>query len=168
MTTKVKRGDQKTPIGVYRLIKEIKNPKKIRSDGLYGRLAITLDYPNAHDKNFGRTGHGIWIHGVPDDVHVRSPKASDGCLALSNNDIEKLKKYVNYGKTHILIVSKVSWIEKEEWKTKNTMISNLFEKNLNNERKNSLLVYFRVSNKRPSVSLMMTKKYFQRLLARDK
>ena len=149
---KIKEGDKKTPIGVYRFIKEITNP---RADGFLGDLAMTLDYPNAQDKKFGRTGYGIWIHGVPKNTYVRSPKASDGCLALSNKDIELLKKYITYKKTHILIVSKVSWLDPNTWKNTSKLIHELFtstsRSKVNND--NKVETFFRVSKDRPSVAI---------------
>ena len=89
---KLREGDRRTPIGVYRLLKEIKNP---RADGFLGDLAITLDYPNAEDRRARRTGSGIWIHGVPHEVHVRPPRSSDGCLAISNTDMLTIREFVD-------------------------------------------------------------------------
>jgi len=109
---KLREGDRRTPIGVYRLMKEIKNP---RADGFLGDLAITLDYPNAEDRRARRTGSGIWIHGVPHEVHVRPPRSSDGCLAISNTDMLTIREFVDYGTTHIVIVPKVEWLSRDEW-----------------------------------------------------
>ncbi len=150
---KHKEGDKKTPIGAYRFLKEISNP---RADGFLGKIAMTLDYPNAKDQQDGRTGYGIWLHGVPQNTFVRSPKASDGCLALSNKDIEILKKYIIYKKTHIVIVSKISWISPSEWKESNKLIHNLLSLNSMDSKNNDnfeLLTYFRISKDRPSVVL---------------
>lgn len=109
---KLREGDRRTPIGVYRLLKEIKNP---RADGFLGDLAITLDYPNAEDRRAKRTGSGIWIHGVPHEVHVRPPRSSDGCLAISNTDMLALRDFVDFGTTHIVIVPQAQWLSKEQW-----------------------------------------------------
>lgn len=109
---KSKEGDQKTPLGVYRVQYEIRDPRK---DGFLGKFAMTLDYPNAYDSRSGRTGNGIWIHGVPKDVHVRPPKASDGCLAVANRDLERLRKVVRYNESQIIVVPKIEWIEPEAW-----------------------------------------------------
>lgn len=117
---KQKEGDRRTPIGVYRLVKEIQNP---RADGFLGKLAITLDYPNPEDKRQGRTGGGIWIHGVPDEVHVRPPKASDGCLAISNDDMIRIKKYVDYGKSYIMIAKKIDWLPPDQWRSHSQRIT---------------------------------------------
>lgn len=109
---KFKEGDQKTPLGVYRVQYEIRDPRK---DGFLGKFAMTLDYPNAFDNHSGRTGNGIWIHGVPKDLHVRPPKASDGCLAVSNRDLQKLRRLVRFNESQIVVVPKVDWIEPEAW-----------------------------------------------------
>lgn len=109
---KAKEGDQKTPLGAYRVQYEIRDPRK---DGFLGQFAMTLDYPNALDSMSGRSGSGIWIHGVPQNLHVRPPQASDGCLAVSNRDLEKLRKYVRYNETQIIVVPRVDWISPDQW-----------------------------------------------------
>ena len=75
-------GDQRTPIGVYF------TTGRIAAETLpdfYGTGAIPIDYPNEWDRRLGRTGYGIWIHGVPTDTYARAPLSSDGCLALPNH-----------------------------------------------------------------------------------
>jgi L,D-peptidoglycan transpeptidase YkuD (ErfK/YbiS/YcfS/YnhG family) len=109
---KSREGDQKTPLGVYRLQYEIRDPRK---DGFLGKMAMTLDYPNAYDSHSGRTGSGIWIHGVPDTLHVRPPQASDGCLAISNQDLARLRKLIRYNETQVVVVPRVEWITPEAW-----------------------------------------------------
>lgn len=121
---KLKEGDQRTPLGVYRVQYEIKNPRR---DGFLGRLAMTLDYPNAYDRHTGRTGSGIWIHGVPDDVHVRPPLASDGCLAVSNRDLERLRRHVRYNESQIVVVPEVEWLTPEKWQQNMEQARILFE-----------------------------------------
>lgn len=109
---KFKEGDQRTPLGVYRVQYEIRDPRK---DGFLGKFAMTLDYPNAFDNHSGRTGSGIWIHGVPQNLHVRAPKASDGCLAVANKDLQKLRKVVRYMETQVVVVPRVDWVTPEVW-----------------------------------------------------
>lgn len=80
-------GDNKTPLGVYRI-------DGYRSDAslpdLYGAGALTLNYPNALDQYLGRTGSGIWLHGVPHDQRNRSPRSSEGCVTMSNDHFNVL------------------------------------------------------------------------------
>src|SRR3989338_108056 len=54
-------GDMKTPVGVYKII-AAKNDDELAP--MYGPKAFVLNYPNALDKKSGKTGSGIWIHGV--------------------------------------------------------------------------------------------------------
>ena len=158
---KQKEGDKKTPIGVYQIRKELDKP---RADGFLGNTALTLDYPNADDKSVGRTGYGIWIHGVPSNVHVRLPRSSDGCLALANSDLAKLKKFVVMGKSQILIVPKIWWLDLEEWLIQDKMIRELFsgvyvttKGKLSQNAKKKLIAYMRVDPSRPSVAVIQKK-----------
>ncbi len=54
------------------------------STDFYGAGAFPINYPNEWDRRQGRDGYGIWLHGVPRDVYSRPPRASDGCIVLSN------------------------------------------------------------------------------------
>ena len=109
---KFREGDQRTPLGVYRIQFEIRDPRK---DGFLGKYAMTLDYPNAYDSQSGRTGSGIWIHGVPEELHVRAPQASDGCLAIANRDLTRLRKLVRYKESQIVVVPRIEWVTAEAW-----------------------------------------------------
>lgn len=84
---KRKEGDLRTPIGVYHMIDLL--PGEDLPD-LYGVGALPLNYPNEWDKKNGKTGSGIWLHGVPSDTYIRPPKSSRGCVVLNNNLMEKL------------------------------------------------------------------------------
>lgn len=105
---KRKEGDQKTPIGVYYVTSSIPGSKL---PDLYGWGAFPISYPNAWDLIQGRTGYGIWLHGVPADTYARAPQASDGCVALANPDIEALGKYVQVGITPVIIAGEVEWVD---------------------------------------------------------
>ncbi|MEW6689264.1 MAG: L,D-transpeptidase family protein [Pseudomonadota bacterium] len=104
---KEREGDKKTPIGVYRVISHI--PGK-RLPDLYGWGAFPIDYPNEWDRMRGRTGYGIWLHGVPSDTYARPPQASDGCVALANPDIAELSKRVQTGETPVIIADRIEWV----------------------------------------------------------
>ncbi len=84
---KQKEGDLRTPIGVYHMVDLL--PGSTLPD-LYGVGALPLNYPNEWDKKNGKTGSGIWLHGVPSDTYIRPPKASRGCVVLNNGAMEKL------------------------------------------------------------------------------
>ena len=110
---KEREGDKKTPIGAYYVTSHI--PGKKLPD-LYGWGAFPISYPNEWDRRLGRTGYGIWIHGVPSDSYVRAPLASDGCLALANPEIAELAARVQPGVTPVVISEKVEWLAPEAWR----------------------------------------------------
>lgn len=103
---KVREGDKKTPIGVYYVIAEL--PQERLAD-LYGIGAFPLSYPNEWDKRQGRNGHGIWLHGTPSDTYSRPPRASDGCVVLTNQDLETLEKNLQIGVTPVIIANGIEW-----------------------------------------------------------
>jgi murein L,D-transpeptidase YafK len=112
---KTREGDQKTPVGVYHVTANL--PRKKLTD-FYGSGAFPINYPNEWDRRQGRGGYGIWLHGVPSDVYARPPRASDGCIVLSNPDLESVGRHVQVGLTPVIIADEIEWsdagtIEKE-------------------------------------------------------
>ena len=103
---KTREGDQKTPIGVYHVTGNL--PRKKLTD-FYGAGAFPINYPNEWDRRQGRNGHGIWLHGVPADVYSRPPRASDGCIVLSNPDLVSLGRQLEIGLTPVIIADEVEW-----------------------------------------------------------
>jgi murein L,D-transpeptidase YafK len=103
---KTREGDQKTPVGVYHVTANL--PRKKLTD-FYGAGAYPINYPNEWDRRQGRDGHGIWLHGVPSDVYSRPPRASDGCIVLSNPDLESVGRHVQVGLTPVIIADEVEW-----------------------------------------------------------
>lgn len=103
---KTKEGDQRTPLGVYHITSRIPGEKL---PDLYGWGAFPIDYPNEWDRRAGRTGYGIWLHGVPSDTFARAPLASDGCVALSNPDMARLAQLVEIGSTPVIIADRLNW-----------------------------------------------------------
>ncbi|MBK5104955.1 MAG: L,D-transpeptidase family protein [Burkholderiales bacterium] len=103
---KLRQGDRKTPLGVYHVTARIPGSKLPE---LYGWGAFPISYPNEWDRMAGRTGNGIWVHGVPSDTYARAPRASDGCVALANADIAELAKRVQVGVTPVIITDQIEW-----------------------------------------------------------
>jgi murein L,D-transpeptidase YafK len=108
---KVKEGDQRSPVGVYFVTSRL--DRSGLSD-FYGSAALPINYPNEWDRRLGRTGYGIWLHGVPSDTHNREPFISDGCLALPNRDMALLSKTVDTGTTPVIIADRVNWVSAQE------------------------------------------------------
>jgi len=100
---KSRSGDQKTPEGIYFFTKEY-------TDGdlepIYGTRAFPIDYPNALDRNAGRNGNSIWLHGTNE---VLKPRDTNGCIALENRDIDNLKKYIRLNRTPIILTDEISY-----------------------------------------------------------
>lgn len=100
-------GDKRTPVGLYFSSKKISSPL---SD-FYGDGAYPLNYPNELDKYNKKTGHGIWLHGTPKDTYSRPPRASDGCVVLSNPDLNKLAPILSKGHIPVIISDNVEWVD---------------------------------------------------------
>ena len=83
-------------------------PRKKLTD-FYGAGAFPINYPNEWDRRQGRGGFGIWLHGVPSDVYSRPPRASDGCIVLSNPDLESVGRHVQVGLTPVIIADEIEW-----------------------------------------------------------
>lgn len=121
---KTKRGDLKTPLGVYfttgRLTDDQLPPR-------YGTGALPINYPNAWDQRLGHTGSGIWVHGSPKDTFSRPPQASEGCLSLSNNHFSELDGIIDLSATPVLIGTSFEWLDLDSWKQKRAAFSQIVD-----------------------------------------
>ena len=107
---KQREGDQKTPIGVYRVTSE-----KQKLPDIYGPRAFPINYPNDWDRMHDRKGHGIWLHGMPSETYSRAPWATDGCVALTNDDLARLSRYVDVSRTPVVIGQSMRWLDRRAW-----------------------------------------------------
>ncbi len=129
-------GDNKTPQGLYNIDGQ-------RSDAslpdLYGAGALTLDYPNALDRQLGRTGHGIWLHGVPRRQRNRAPLSSEGCVTMSNDHFIALRQRLLVGQDEttssdhappgrplVLLTHAVQWIDAQDKREEQERFQALF------------------------------------------
>lgn len=106
------QGDQKTPLGVYQATRYIPDDKL---PDFYGSGAFPLDYPNNWDRRLGRTGYGIWLHGTPWNTYSRPPRASDGCVAISNDDFSSLVPFIDIQNTPVVVADHVDWLSEADW-----------------------------------------------------
>ena len=91
------QGDRRTPEGHYTL--DYGNP------GSAYHLSLHISYPSAADVAFARgagraPGGEVFIHGQPNDWHHASRVPgdwTDGCIALSNAEVEMLWARVAIG-----------------------------------------------------------------------
>lgn len=122
---KRKRGDLKTPLGVYFTTGRLKDEQL---PPRYGTGALPLNYPNAWDTRLGNTGSGIWVHGSPKDTFSRPPKASEGCLSLSNNHFTELDGIVDFNATPVLVGTSFEWLDRASWLAKQDQYEKVVEK----------------------------------------
>ncbi len=100
-------GDQRTPLGVYFITSRL-DPATLKD--FYGVGALPINYPNPLDLSRGKTGSGIWLHGTPPDQFSRAPLATDGCLVLSNPDLERILRSVEPRSTPVVIARQLQWV----------------------------------------------------------
>lgn len=104
-------GDGRTPVGVYRVTEHLDGDNL---PDLYGAGAYPVNYPNGWDLRHQRTGHGIWVHGVPSNTFSRAPLASEGCVAVANPDFASLAPFVEPGVTPVLFVDSINWVSQDD------------------------------------------------------
>lgn len=90
------QGDERTPEGVYRI--DWRNPQS------RFHLSLRISYPNAEDRAFASQyglspGGDIFIHGQPNQLSRGRMRGdwTDGCIALTNAEIEELWQIVPNG-----------------------------------------------------------------------
>jgi len=98
---KTRQGDHRTPEGTYRI-----DSKNARSQF---HLSLHISYPDSNDRERARKlgvnpGGDIMIHGLPDRFAYLGALQSkydwtDGCIAVSNAEIEEIWKLVPVGTT---------------------------------------------------------------------
>ncbi|MBL8587610.1 MAG: hypothetical protein JNK46_03690 [Methylobacteriaceae bacterium] len=76
---KVKEGDYQSPEGFYNVTARQLNPNS------QYHLAFNVGYPNAYDRQHGRTGSALMVHGDCQSV---------GCYAMTDKGIEEIYGYV--------------------------------------------------------------------------
>ena len=103
---KERDGDRKTPLGIYFVTEQLDTTKLHEK---YGITAFPLDYPNAWDRHLGRTGDGIWVHGVDRNGGNRPPLDTDGCIALPNERLRALERLFVPNVTPVLISKHLKW-----------------------------------------------------------
>lgn len=103
-------GDLRTPLGIYYITSSLDADKL---PDLYGTGALPINYPNVLDNQRGNTGSGIWLHGSPSEQFARAPQASEGCVVLSNPDLDSLLARVSVRTTPVVIASELQWVSPE-------------------------------------------------------
>lgn len=91
---KRQRGDGKTPEGDYHITHV--------NTGSAFTLSLGLNYPNEQDLQIARAagvdpGDDIFIHGLPNGYGSAVPDWTNGCVAVSNEDIYEIVRIVPAG-----------------------------------------------------------------------
>lgn len=103
---KTRAGDQRTPLGIYFVTGQLDTSTLHEK---YGVTAFPLDYPNAWDRRLGRSGDGIWVHGVDPNGGTRPTRDTDGCIALPNDRLIALEDRFEPNVTPVLIAERLAW-----------------------------------------------------------
>jgi hypothetical protein len=101
-------GDQRTPLGVYFVADRMGGGALAER---FGAGALALNYPNAYDRLQGRTGGGIYVHGVPQDTYSRPPLDSDGCVVIANEDLLALMSTIPIHDTPVVVARSLHWVD---------------------------------------------------------
>ncbi len=108
---KLSRGDNRTPEGIYFVTGRLSD-KELPSK--YGRLALTLDYPNIYDKRARKSGYGIWIHSTDDPSRLKRPFDTEGCVVVSNEHVLELAQYITPFETPVVVTKEMSTVAQDE------------------------------------------------------
>ena len=100
-------GDQRTPIGVYSLLPRL---PASQLPPIAGHGAWPLSFPNRWDQWQGHLGSGIWLHGAAPGQYDGLPHSTNGCLALSNDDLDQLAPLLADSGTVLLVADHLDWI----------------------------------------------------------
>ena len=117
-------GDQRTPLGVYYITSRL---DAHQLTDFYGAGALPLNYPNEYDRRLGRTGSGIWPHGVPSDSYARSPESTDGCVALANPELQSILDQVQPRTTPVVIARSLQWVTPTKVEPQRRSLQNMIE-----------------------------------------
>ncbi|WP_457746159.1 L,D-transpeptidase Cds6 family protein [Sulfurimonas sp.] len=159
---KHKEGDLKTPVGVYKIVQKIS-----KVDSFYGPMAFVTSYPNTYDKYQGKTGKGIWIHGLP--TLQQRDEFTKGCIAINNPGIECLDKHININKT-LLIINESSVDKNISKDFLGDVLSNLYSWRyawIYNDVENYLNFYANEFVRFDGMNLEEFKKYKKRIFAKN-
>lgn len=121
---KLLEGDNRTPVGLYRFTSFITDEELI---DFYGNGAFPINYPNSWDRLQGRTGYGIWLHGLPKNVGERPLLDSEGCVVIDNLALDWLRAYIQPGQTRLMLSDRIRWTSPAQVELARTEIMDQFE-----------------------------------------
>ena len=113
------QGDKKTPEGVYSITDFRSSRDLLEAYGkegeIYGAGAFVLNYPNPIDVRKGKTGSGIWLHSTNDNSRISAGTDSRGCVVTIDEHLADIARFVELGKTPLIIVENSYFLPQKEW-----------------------------------------------------
>ena len=103
---KERAGDRRTPLGIYFITEQLDTSRLHEKNGT---TAFPLDYPNTLDREAGRTGDGIWLHGVTPGPERRPERDTDGCIAIPNEDLTALATRLDLLDTPVIVATEMQY-----------------------------------------------------------
>ena len=142
---KMIEGDKKTPEGIY-LITHFRSSRELleaygKEGEIYGAGAFVLNYPNPIDTIQGKTGHGIWLHSTNDNSRISIGTDSKGCVVTTNEDLADISRFVELGKTPLVITQNNYFFPHKDWMKRRREIQYLLNNWINAWRQENLESY---------------------------
>lgn len=110
---KVSTGDFATPEGIYFFQQQRDGVAlDFQENGTHPVSAFTLDYPNFFDVRERKSGSGIWLHTIPDQISLL--RGSRGCVVVRSDVFKNLSPFIALKKTPILIQNSVRYLSLDE------------------------------------------------------
>ena len=132
-------GDQRTPIGIYSLSSRL---PASRLPALAGHAAWPLVFPNRWDQWQGHLGSGIWIHGAAPGQYDGLPHSTNGCLALSDTDLDVLAPVLADPGTVVLLAEQLEWIgPAQQAARRSAAFARLMASGMDSDRLHGISVY---------------------------
>ncbi|MEN9610390.1 MAG: hypothetical protein RLZZ628_1204 [Bacteroidota bacterium] len=91
------RGDKKTPLGKYKIdIINRKSLTNVNERNKFGGFSLVLDYPNVHDRQRGRTGEAIAIHGGRNSPTLGCARVLDGDRFEPSFGVDNIRRVAEF------------------------------------------------------------------------
>ena len=123
---KIKRGDEKTPEGVYYVLSYSSGDELVKRYGeyalIYGAGSFPLNYPNIVDRIERKTGGGIWLHGVKPNL---DKTYTQGCVAMNNTHFNTLFKNIKVT-TPTIIAEKLMYTDEYNYNSVKSKVEKSF------------------------------------------
>lgn len=119
-------GDHRTPEGIY-FFRQHLDDQTLNLDGVQSFVtpAFTTDYPNFFDRFERKTGTGIWLHTIPNEISLT--RGSRGCIVVRSDVLKSLGSYIHLDETPILITNKVDYARPSELESKRQQLMTWLE-----------------------------------------